>query len=157
MRTLHASSTILFAAFTLAACGGKEKPAADGTQQPAAASAPAAAAAGFGDNLTPDAGGKIVKVELETDDDGTNKFEPNVIKARQGDVIRFELKTGAHNIDFVADSNTVKTGLPAASAILQLPGQTTDFKVSLPPGSYYFQCDPHMALGMKAHLEVVAK
>ena len=92
-----------------------------------------------------------------TDDQGNNKFEPNKIEAHQGDVIRFTLKTGVHNVDFFADSNTVKTGLPAASALLQLPGQTADLKVTLTPGKYYFQCDPHAALGMKGKLEVEEK
>ena len=40
-----------------------------------------------------------------------------------------------------------------ASALLQLPGQTADLKVTLAPGKYYFQCDPHAALGMKGHLK----
>jgi plastocyanin len=38
--------------------------------------------------------------------------------------------------------------------MLQLPGQTLDFAVKMPVGSYYFQCDPHAALGMKGHLIV---
>ena len=91
---------------------------------------------------------------MMTDEQGNNKFEPNEIEAHQGDVIRFTLKTGVHNVDFFADSNTVKAGLPAASALLQLPGQTADLKVGLAPGKYYFQCDPHAALGMKGRLEV---
>jgi len=38
--------------------------------------------------------------------------------------------------------------------MLQLPGQTVDIPVNFEPGKYYFQCDPHAALGMKGHLEV---
>jgi plastocyanin len=38
--------------------------------------------------------------------------------------------------------------------MLQLPGQTYDVLVNFPKGKYYFQCDPHAALGMKGHLEV---
>jgi plastocyanin len=26
--------------------------------------------------------------------------------------------------------------------------------VTMAPGKYYFQCDPHAALGMKGHVEV---
>ena len=139
----------------MAACGGKEQPAADSAQPSPAPAATAASA--FGDNLTPDAGGKVITVELMTDDQGNNKFVPSEVEAHQGDVIRFTLKTGVHNVDFLADSNAVKTGLPGASALLQLPGQTTDLKVTLPPGKYYFQCDPHAALGMKGRLEVEGK
>ena len=157
MRYLQTTPIIVAAAFLLTACSVKEQPASDSTQQPAAAAAATSSSAGFGENLTPDAGGKVIEVHLMTDEQGNNKFEPNKIEAHQGDVIRFTLKTGVHNVDFFADSNTVKTGLPAASALLQLPGQTADLKVTLTPGKYYFQCDPHAALGMKGKLEVEEK
>ena len=96
-------------------------------------------------------------MHLLTDDQGNNKFDPKEIEAHQGDVVRFTLKTGVHNVHFLPDSNTIKTGLPGASALLQLPGQTVDLKVTLAPGKYYFQCDPHAALGMKGELEVEGK
>jgi plastocyanin len=38
--------------------------------------------------------------------------------------------------------------------MLQLPGQTVDIPVTFEKGKYYFQCDPHAALGMRGHLEV---
>jgi plastocyanin len=149
---------ILAGTLALAACGGKEQAAADSSQPTAATSAPSSSAAsGFGENLTPDAGGKVIPVELMTDDQGNNRFEPKEIEAHQGDVIRFTLKTGVHNVNFLADSNAIKTGLPGATALLQLPGQAIDLKVTLLPGKYYFQCDPHAALGMKGELEVEAK
>ncbi len=44
--------------------------------------------------------------------------------------------------------------MPPASELLQLPGQTVDLPVAFPPGTYYFQCDPHAALGMRGHLIV---
>ena len=158
MRRVQTTSILFGAALLIAACGEKEQATRDTTSQPsAAAAAPAAAAAGFGENLTPDPGGKVIDVQLLTDDQGNNKFEPKEIEAHPGDVIRFTLKTGVHNIDFLADSNTVKTGLPAPSALLQLPGQTADLKVTSAPGKYYFQCDPHAALGMTGHLEVEVK
>jgi plastocyanin len=40
------------------------------------------------------------------------------------------------------------------SDFLQLPDQTYDLLVSLAPGKYYFQCDPHALLGMIGHVEV---
>jgi plastocyanin len=156
MRYLPTTPIIAAAALLLAACGGKEKPAPEGGQQ-AAPTPAASASSAFGENLTPDAGGKVIEVHLLTDDQGNNKFDPNQIEAHQGDVIRYTLKSGVHNVHFLPDSNTIKTGLPEASALLQLPGQTIDLKVTLLPGKYYFQCDPHAALGMKAHLEVEAK
>ena len=148
------TTPIVAAALLLAACGGKEQSASDSARQAAPAPTAASTSTGFGDNLTPDAGGKVIEVHLLTDDQGNNKFEPKEIEAHQGDVIRFTLKTGVHNVDFLPDSNTTKTGLPGASALLQLPGQAVDLKVTLAPGKYYFQCDPHAALGMRGRLEV---
>jgi plastocyanin len=59
-----------------------------------------------------------------------------------------------HNVHFLPDSNPGKTGLPPASAMLQLPAQTLDIPVNFKEGHYYIQCDPHALLGMTARLEV---
>ena len=99
------------------------------------------------------AGGRTIVVEAYTDAAG-NYFKPNEIEAKKGDVIRFTLKMGVHNVHFLPDSNPGKTGLPAASDMLQLPGQTYDVPVTQASGRYYFQCDPHALLGMKGHLTV---
>lgn len=97
--------------------------------------------------------GDTVKIELYSDATG-NYFKPNEIEAKRGDVLRFTMMVGVHNVHFLPDSNTIKTGLPPASDLLQLPGQTYDLLVSMQEGKYYFQCDPHAALGMKGHLKV---
>jgi plastocyanin len=143
----------LAAALTLAACGGAKDQqsgsAADTTQ---AAAPPAAAAAG---EQTPDAGGQVVKVELATDEQGNNVFRPAEVTAKKGDVVRFTLVSGVHNVHFLADSSPNMQGLPSApSDMLQLQGQTFDVKVGAAAGKYYFQCDPHALLGMKGHLTV---
>ncbi|MGQ0649373.1 MAG: hypothetical protein ACT4P7_17610, partial [Gemmatimonadaceae bacterium] len=83
---------ILLIAF-LAACAG-EKPA------PAATQPAPQATTGV---ETPDPGGQVIKVEMMTDDQGNNKFVPDHIVAKKGDVLRFTLVTGVHNVDFVAD------------------------------------------------------
>jgi plastocyanin len=115
---------------------------------------PSAAATAPSGPLTPDPGGKIIAVELYTDGAG-NYFKPAEIHANRGDVVRFTLKVGVHNVHFLADSNTGKSGYPTLpSDFLQLPGQTYDVAVKMPAGNYYFQCDPHAALGMKGHLMV---
>jgi plastocyanin len=141
--------------FMLAACAGEKKT----ETADASPSAPVAAqAAGdLGENLTPDPGGKIIAVQMLTDDQGNNRFDPAEIEAHRGDAIRFTLKTGVHNMHFLPDSNSVQDGLPPASQLLQLPGQAVDLKVTMPEGKYYLQCDPHAALGMKAKLEVEGK
>ena len=100
--------------------------------------------------------GDTVRVELYSDATG-NYFKPKDLEAKRGDVLRFTMKIGVHNVHFLPDSNTIKTGLPPASDLLQLPDQTYDLLVTLQEGKYYFQCDPHAALGMKGHLKVDEK
>jgi plastocyanin len=131
-------------------CSKGEKAGTGDTLGGAPAPAPAP---GTGQASTPAAGGKVIVVQLVTDEKG-NYFDPAEIEAEQGDIIRFTLKIGVHNVHFLPDSNTIKTGLPPASELLQLPGQTYDVVVNFPEGKYYFQCDPHAALGMKGKLQV---
>ena len=143
------SSVAAFA--LLAGCGGEQKPASEQTSSPAASATAPAASAG---PLTPDPGGKIITVELYTNGEG-NYFKPAEIHAKRGDVVRYTLKVGVHNVHFLPDSNAGRSGYPQApSDFLQLPGQTWDIAVKMPVGAYYFQCDPHAALGMKGHLIV---
>ena len=154
MKPFSANSILLLSALALAGCAGQE--AAPETSQQTAA-APAQPSGDWGLNLTPDPGGKIIVVQMLTDDAGNNRYDPSEFEAHQGDVVRFTLKTGVHNVNFLPDSNAAKSGLPAASALLQLPGQTTDLKITLPEGRYYFHCDPHALLGMKGHVKVEAR
>ncbi|HET9004613.1 MAG TPA: plastocyanin/azurin family copper-binding protein [Gemmatimonadaceae bacterium] len=137
------------AAGIIAACSGGEKSATSDTA--AAAGAPAASTPSSAPAATPT--GKVIVVKLITDDAG-NRFEPNKLEAHRGDVIRYTLVAGVHNVHFLPDSNPGKTGLPPASDMLQLPGQTLDIPVNFAKGHYYFQCDPLAALGMMGHLEV---
>ena len=136
--------TLLLGVATLFACGKGEKTSAADT---------ASANASTGGEAKPAAGGKVIVVEATSDAKG-NYFTPNDIEAHRGDILRFTLKVGVHNVNFLPDSNAGKAGLPPASEMLQLPGQTIDIPVNFEKGKYYFQCDPHAALGMKGHLEV---
>ena len=148
----HNLIAAVFAAAALAACKGAEEQAAAGdtAQQPAAD-----AAATAGGEQTPDAGGQVIKVEMLTDEQGNNVFRPADVQAKKGDVVRYVLVSGVHNVHFLADSNPNAQGLPtAAGELLQLPGQNYDVKVQAAPGRYYFQCDPHALLGMVGHLTV---
>jgi plastocyanin len=103
---------------------------------------------------TPDPGGKVITVELLTDEQGNNIFRPAELEAKKGDVIRYTLVNGVHNAHFLPDSNPKLAGLPNEEPLLQLPGQTHDVKVTFDPGKYYFHCDPHALLGMKGHVVV---
>lgn len=97
--------------------------------------------------------GTVIEVKMVTDGAG-NFFEPKDIVAQRGDVVRFLLVTGVHNVSFPAAENRGASSLPAPSPYLQLPGQTYDLTVELDPGTYNFHCDPHAALGMVGTLTV---
>jgi plastocyanin len=137
-------------AMGIVACGGGETKSADETAQATPSASPSVAAG----PQTPDPGGKVITIDMLTDDQGNNIFRPAEFQARRGDVIRYTLVSGVHNVNFVADSNPGKAGLPPAGALLQLPGQTHDVKVTWDPGKYYFHCDPHALLGMKGWVTV---
>lgn len=133
---------VVILAFVAGACGDKEPEGAGETETAAS-----------GDAVSRPASGRIIEVKLITDDKG-NYYEPAAIHARPGDVLRFTLVSGVHNVNFLPDSNAGKQGLPPASDLLQLPGQTVDIPVTFAEGSYYFQCDPHALLGMIGRLHV---
>jgi len=97
--------------------------------------------------------GRVITIEAYSDADG-NYFKPKDVEAHRGDVVRFVLKSGVHNINFLPDSNPGAKYLPAMSEMLQLPEQTFDVIVSMEHGSYYFQCDPHALLGMVGRIKV---
>lgn len=136
----------LAALIALAACSGGEKKETEESKE----NAPAATS-GAASDVKPT--GKVIVVELYTDEKG-NYFKPNKFEVHRGDMIRFTLASGVHNVHFLPDSNPGKQGLPPMSEFLQLPGQTYEYVVSLAPGKYYFQCDPHALLGMIGHVEV---
>jgi plastocyanin len=142
-------SAFLMAPFLLlAACGGDAPPAdSPATDAPAPAAAPS--------DLPPRTG-TIHTIEMIMDDDG-NYFKPAEVTAKPGDVLRYVLVSGVHNVHFVADSNPGVRGLPPAGPMLQLPGQTDDVVVPDAVGKRLFlQCDPHAMLGMVGHVNVVA-
>lgn len=143
------ASLVLGVAVT--ACSNKDAATGGDSTAVAGNAAAPAAAAGGGAAATPT--GKIVTVELNTDANG-NYYKPADFEVHRGDVIRYTLKSGVHNVHFLPDSNPGKSNLPPASDLLQLPDQTLDIPVNFEPGTYYYQCDPHVALGMKGHVKV---
>lgn len=151
VKNTFAAAAALAALVGTVACGGNAPASGESTAVSPTVAAPAAAPAAG--PQTPDPGRRVITVQLIADDRGS-RFEPNEIEAHRGDVIRFTLSLGVHNVDFLPDSNPGVQQLPAPSDMLQLAGQTYDVKVTLPKGHYYFQCDPHAALGMRGRLEV---
>ena len=146
MRRFLSRISALATLVALSACADKESREHEGGEE-TKPTAPTAAAP----HVTPT--GKNIVVELYTDEKG-NYFKPSKFEVHRGDKITFTLVSGVHNVHFLPDSNPGKTGLPAMSEFLQLPGQTYEYVVALAPGKYYFQCDPHALLGMIGHLEV---
>lgn len=149
---MHRPLTRLAAVLPLAAlfaCGGAEKPAT--TDAP-----PAPPAAAVVTPVTPCATCKIIEVAMITDATGSY-FKPKNFEAHEGDVLRFKLVIGVHNANFLADSNKNVANLPKPSDMLQLPGQTVDIAMNFGTGRFFFQCDPHAALGMVGRVKVEKK
>ena len=136
LRLLLASTALV-----LSACGDK---AASGDIAPVATAGSAAAVP-----LT----GRIIEVSMQTNDKG-NYFEPANIVAQAGDVIRFKLVQGVHNVNFLPDSNPGHASLPTATAFAQLPGQAIDVPLTFGTGKFFYQCDPHAMLGMVGRVEI---
>ena len=131
------------------------KGAGSGAADPGAASDATAAAAPaqptLGSAIQPN--GTVHEVKLIADAKGA-RFDPTAITAHPGDVVKFVLTSGVHNVHFPPEKNPGAEGLPPASDQLQLPGQTYELLVGAKPGTYHFQCDPHAALGMVGTLTV---
>ncbi len=84
------------------------------------------------------------------------KFEPNVIKARRGDVLMMRLE----NIAGVEHNFTLNAPQGATLASVNVPSRgTADIRVNLTEtGIYHFYCDKplHSPFGMKGQIEVTA-
>ncbi|HSJ25316.1 MAG TPA: plastocyanin/azurin family copper-binding protein [Longimicrobiales bacterium] len=86
---------------------------------------------------------------------GGERFGPDELTVQRGDVVRFVLESGVHNVSFPADVNVAGVALPEASPFLQVPGQHHDILIDMPAGEYTFHCDPHVFLGMVGKLTVL--
>jgi plastocyanin len=137
---MRPNASTLLTLFTLStlACSGTEAPSS-------------ATATGGAPDIQPT--GQVHTVLMITDEKGSY-YSPSTIEASRGDVVRFTLKSGVHNVSFPDSLNTIKDALPKSSDFLQLPGQEYDLPVSMRPGTYQFHCEPHAALGKKATLNV---
>lgn len=112
---------------------------------------------GFSRLRTPEEG-RIVTVRM-LDDGGKFRFEPSVIDARRGDVIRFvQDGTMPHNVEFVRNDAPAGVDLGArwVSSFLTGKGETYDVRVDsyFADGDYPFLCSPHAPLGMTGTLRV---
>ena len=152
IRIRHSAAALSLA--LLAACGGGgDAPEPSSSSEPASAT-PAAAPAPTAAAAT----GDTVVVRMVTTQAGAaGQFDPVQVTAKPGDVLHFVADGGAaHNVSFSPTDNPGASGLPAPSTYLVANGQTVDVPVTFAPGTYTFQCDPHIATGMKGTLTVTA-
>jgi plastocyanin len=151
-------SALVTSAIVLGACGGGNKAPADSAAA-APAAAPGAAAA-----IT----GTTHEVKMYGADEKGYRFEPKDITIKAGDGIKFIFATGGpHNVAFNPDSipADVKPQLdanmgPDKMAVLssKMLLQPNEFVVisfaGIKPGTYGFNCTPHLAMNMKGTVTV---
>ncbi len=162
-------------ALVLAACGGEPQStdsaavkAASGNNPPAPSAppapsttspaAPAAAAA--------PATGATHDVQMLGDATGY-RFNPASLTIKRGDAVRWTMVSGGpHNVTFWPDSippgaqaplaaNMPNQMTPLSGPLLINPNQTyTVSFANVPVGTFKYFCTPHLALGMKAVIQV---
>ena len=153
------------AAIVLGACGG-EKAATDTAAADTAAAAPAPAAAPAAAGTMQPITGTTHEVKMVGDAQGY-RFDPAEITAKPGDGIKFVFVSGGpHNVAF--DATTVPAEFKAVM-IGNMPEQQSElsgkmllaageaYTISLggvAPGTYEFNCTPHIAMNMKGKIIV---
>jgi plastocyanin len=156
-------SALVMSAIVLGACGGGEKaPAADS----AAAAAPAVAATGTAAPIT----GTTHEVKMYGDPKTGFKFEPKDITIKAGDGIKFIVADlGPHNVAFAEadipadvrpqlDANmgaaTEKIGFMSTKLVMTAGDFVVISFANIKPGTYPFNCTPHLPMGMKGTVTV---
>lgn len=135
----------------------------------AAAAALVTFAAGVGAATSNDArpvAPKTVEVQMIGDATGY-KFSPAKVTIARGDKVKFTLVSGPpHNVVFWEDSIPKGAAAKLGKAMTNTVGPLTGpfmlnakdtYEISfagLPAGTYKYYCAPHLALGMKAVIEV---
>jgi plastocyanin len=93
------------------------------------------------------------------------KYVPDQLTIAPSDLIRFHNKSGGpHNVAFWSDSipkgaesaiTVPEPMAPLSSKLVVAPDEIIEVKFNnAPKGEYKFYCTPHLALGMKAKLNV---
>ncbi|HYR11686.1 MAG TPA: hypothetical protein VEQ60_28140 [Longimicrobium sp.] len=125
--------TLLAAAIVAAACT-RDHPADEAAQPPAA---PAAA------GEVPSTGGRVYEVRIVSAR-GAPSFQPSLVAARRGDVIRFVLADGGAGtgVSFPREGNPAGAPLPSPSPLMRHPGQVYEVPINLPTGTYTFASLP---------------
>jgi len=154
-------SVVVASAVVLSACGGGEK--APAAENAAPAAAPAAAATGTAAPIT----GTTHEVKMYGDEKGY-RFEPKDLTIKVGDGIKFIFVTGGpHNVafnpaDIPADVKPQLDANMGADKMAELSSKmlmiANEFVVisfaNIKPGTYPFNCTPHLAMNMKGTVTV---
>ena len=93
---------------------------------------------------------------VTTQGGASGEFQPVNLTVKKGDIIHFVNDGGAaHNANFrTPTENAGKPNLPEPTAYLTTNGQTADVTVTMDPGTYKYQCDPHVTTGMVGQVTV---
>jgi plastocyanin len=155
---MRITSMLAGLAIGFAACGGGEKT-PEGQQATATPDQqqPAPPAGGGGGGKTHD-----VNMVLEG---SSYKYVPDQLTVGPNDLIRYHNKSGGpHNVAFWEDSIPSGAGskitlpepmAPLSSKLVVAPNEVLEVKLNgAPKGEYKYYCTPHLALGMKAKLNV---
>jgi plastocyanin len=159
------------AVIALSACGG-DKAATTDTAGASAAAVPAATPTPAATGTTGAAGamapitGTTHEVKMIGDAAGY-KFEPAEITIKQGDGIRWTMVSGGpHNVAFdpattpAAAKSALMANMPEQMAELMgknllNPNETYTISfANVPPGTYEYNCTPHLAMGMKGKITI---
>ncbi len=160
-------------ALVLAACGGEKGGSADSatttgdTAGAAVTPAPDAGAAAGGATATAaPATGTTHTVNMVGDAQGY-RFDPANITVKQGDAIKFVMVSGGpHNVAFEEASipaagkaqlaaNIPNSPAPLQSEMVMNPDQNITISfANVAPGTYNYNCTPHLAMGMKGVVTV---
>lgn len=152
----------------LMACGGGEKPADTSAAAPtpsvtdtAAAPATGGPAGGAAAAIT----GKTVEVRMVGDAQGY-RFEPANVTIKAGDAVKWVMVSGApHNVAFtdvpadakaqlVANMPNQESGELSSRMFMNANESLTMSFGKVKPGTYNYNCTPHLAMGMKGTVTV---
>ena len=158
---------LLTSAAVLGACGGGGEKKADSTAAatPPAAGAPTAAPAAGG-KAPIAATGDTVTIKMVGDDKGY-RFEPAAVTIKTGQAVKFVMVAGGpHNVMFdpattpaaskdQLNANMVGQISELSSPMLMNPNEAYTISFGgIAPGTYNFNCTPHLAMNMKGVITV---
>jgi plastocyanin len=129
---LPRTAALLLLSGAFLACS-RDRPAEEAAPPPAA---PATA------GEVPSTGGSVYEVRITRGPDGAAGFDPAVVTARRGDVVRFVLADSSGGVSFPRRGNPPDAPLPSPSPVMRQPGQVYEIPVDLPAGTYTFTSLP---------------